>query len=67
MSTKNSMDLNDLMQLFEETATVSDINASKYLGTISAAIVKRGTDMNMTQKEFAKYTNVSQGMNSKWE
>lgn len=63
----NNLGLNDLLKLFENDITVSDITSSKLLGNISAAIVKRRIDLKMTQNEFAKYVNVSQGMVSKWE
>lgn len=66
-SEKKYGDINSLLGLFEEHVSVSDITASRYLGKISAAIVKKRVSMNMTQKEFAKYIKVSQGMISKWE
>lgn len=34
---------------------------------LSAAIVKQRIALGMTQKQFAEYMNVSQGMVSKWE
>lgn len=37
------------------------------LAKISAKIEKCRQEMNMTQKEFAEYMDVSQGMVSKWE
>ncbi|GFI01883.1 hypothetical protein IMSAG049_00055 [Clostridiales bacterium] len=63
----DSLGLGDLLELFENDITVSDINSSKILGTISASIVKKRVELNMTQKEFAVYAGVSQGMVSKWE
>lgn len=59
--------LEDILQLFEDNVSVSDINASRYLGKISAAIVKKRVEMGMTQKQFSEYVGVSQGMVSKWE
>ncbi len=59
--------LSDLLELFENDIAVSDINSSKILGSISASIVKKRVELNMTQKEFAVYVGVSQGMVSKWE
>lgn len=64
---KNSVGLSDLLSIFEENITVADISASRYLGKISASIVKKRTELNMTQKEFAKNLEVTQGMVSKWE
>ncbi len=63
----DSAKLEDLLQLFGENISAADINASRYLGEISAAIVKKRMELNMTQKEFAKHIKVSQGMISKWE
>ncbi|MDE6183984.1 MAG: helix-turn-helix transcriptional regulator [Lachnospiraceae bacterium] len=62
-----SFGLSDLLELFENDIAVSDINASKILGSISASIVRKRVELNMTQKEFAVYVGVSQGMVSKWE
>ena len=63
----NETGLFELLKLFENDISVSDITASKLLGRISSAIAKKRIDLGMTQKEFAKYMNVSQGMVSKWE
>lgn len=60
-------DLEELLQLFENEITLADINSSEYLGKISAAIVKKRIDLQMTQKNFANYLGVSQGMVSRWE
>ena len=67
MGRENVAGLDELFQLFDEKVTLADINASKYLGKISAAIVQRRIDLKMTQKEFAEYGDVSQSMVSKWE
>ena len=66
-SCSSQLGLNDLLQLFEDNVTVSDIIASSVLGSISASIVEKRLQYNMTQKEFAEYMCVSQGMVSKWE
>lgn len=60
-------DLNDLLKIFEDKVTAADLVSSRVLSEISAAIVKYRVDHGMTQQEFAKYMNVSQGMVSKWE
>lgn len=67
MGRENVAGLDELFQLFDEKVMLADINASKYLGKISAAIVQRRIDLKMTQKEFAEYVDVSQSMVSKWE
>lgn len=45
----------------------SEINSIKELAKISAKIEMKRNELGMTQKEFAKMMNVSQGMVSKWE
>lgn len=67
MGKENVVDLDELFQLFDDKLTLADINASKYLGKISAAIVQKRIELKMTQKEFAGYVDVSQSMVSKWE
>lgn len=67
MKNKHSCNLDDLLAIFEESLKSSDIVASQILADISVAIVKRRKEMNMTQKQFADYLNVTQGMVSKWE
>ena len=47
--------------------TDSQIKASKIKYQISKALYKKRKQMNMSQNEFAKFMNVSQGMVSKWE
>lgn len=59
--------LNDLLEIFAENISASDIIAAKLLGVISATIVKYRIELGMTQKQFAEYMGVSQGMVSKWE
>ena len=63
----NTVGLNEFLQIFEEELTIADINASRYLGKISAAIAKCRIDMKATQKEFSEYLGISQGMVSRWE
>ena len=57
-----SSGLEELLELFGDAVTVSDIIASNVLGEISASIAKKRIQSNMTQKEFASYMCVSQGM-----
>ena len=64
---ENSASLADLLAMFEDDISIADINASRYLGKISASIVKRRIELKMSQKEFAGYLGVSQGMISRWE
>ena len=64
---ENSASLADLLAMFEDDISIADINASRYLGKISASIVKRRIELKMSQKDFAGYLGVSQGMISRWE
>ncbi|MBK5247546.1 MAG: helix-turn-helix transcriptional regulator [Peptostreptococcaceae bacterium] len=59
--------LGDLLSGFADYLTISDVMAANALAKISGTIVKKRLDMNMNQKEFAVYMEVSQSMVSKWE
>ena len=63
---ENSTSLEDLLAMFEDNISIADINASRYLGKISASIVKRRMELKMSQKEFAGHLGVSQGMVSSY-
>ena len=60
---KLSEALADLAQDF----SLADVIAAKLQAKIAIAITKKRLEYGMTQKEFAKKLNVSQGMVSKWE
>ena len=66
---KNSRlcDLEDMISVFDTSVSAADIIAAKALAGISAEIVKYRVNLGMTQKQFAEYMEVSQGMVSKWE
>jgi len=57
-SKKGTLQLNDLLNLFEDNLTASNITASNLLGQISASIVKKRIELGMTQNEFASYRTV---------
>lgn len=59
--------LESLFAVFGDEVSASDIVASKVLAEVSSAIARHRLEMGMTQKQFAQYMNVSQGMVSKWE
>ena len=67
MTNKYVCGLDALFSVFEQDISAADIIASKSLSKISATIVKQRISLGMTQKEFADYMGVSQGMVSKWE
>ena len=50
-----------------EGLSKADLKTIVELAQISAKIERRRIEMGMTQKEFAVYMGVSQGMVSKWE
>lgn len=59
--------LNELINAMSEEIDLSDIVAAEQLAKISSAIIKCRVDKKMSQKEFAEFIGVSQGMVSKWE
>lgn len=59
--------LDDILALFEDSISCSDILSAKCLSKLSSAIAKKRIQLNLSQKEFAKKLNVSQGMVSRWE
>jgi transcriptional regulator with XRE-family HTH domain len=50
-----------------EGLSEADVKTTVELAKISARIERCRIDMGMTQKEFADYMGVTQGMVSKWE
>nr|WP_142411096.1 helix-turn-helix domain-containing protein [Clostridium sp. Marseille-P7770] len=50
-----------------EGLSEAEVKTTVELAKISAQIERRRLDMHMSQKEFAEYMGVSQGMISKWE
>lgn len=59
--------IEDLLQLFEETLSPSDILVSKLMAQISTAITKERLRLHMTQSEFSEYIGSSQSLVSRWE
>ena len=67
MKNNVSCDLEDMLSVFDTSVSAVDIIAAKALAGVSAEIVKHRINLGMTQKQFAEYMEVSQGMVSKWE
>ncbi len=67
MTKNNSSSIQDLLELFEDTLSTSDILASKLVAQITTAIVKERLKLHMNQTEFAKRIGVSQAQVSQWE
>ena len=49
---ENSASLADLLDMFEDNISIADINASRYLGKISASIVKRRMELKCRRKNL---------------
>ena len=64
---RHSCVIDELFAVFEENLTSADVVSARALADISVAIARRRKEMNMTQKQFSDYLNVTQGMVSKWE
>ena len=67
MKNNYNCNLSDLLRIFEDKVSASDILSSKALAEISSTIAKYRIEKGMNQKQFAEYMGVSQGMVSKWE
>lgn len=59
--------VNQLIEVMSQTLSLSDIVAAEQLAKISSAIVSNRLERGMSQKQFAEFIGVSQGMISKWE
>ncbi len=64
------MDARPVAELFSrlvENMTASDIKSADVLSKIATAIILKRIELGMSQKDFAKYLGISQGMVSRWE
>ena len=59
--------IDDLLVLFEDSVTPGELLASKIMSQTSSAIIRERLKMQMGQKEFAQYLEVSQSLVSRWE
>jgi len=64
---KNFLTKNEFLEGMSEFLTVADVLAAEAISDVSVAIIKKRINLEKTQKEFAHYMGVSQGMISKWE
>lgn len=67
MNSNYAKPIGDLVESFAEHIGEADLYYAKALGSITSAIVKKRVSMNMTQRQFAQYMNVTQGLISRWE
>lgn len=58
---------NEMYSLLANYISKSDIYAATVIAKVSAFIINYRNRTGMTQKEFAEFMGVSQGMVSKWE
>ena len=58
---------NEMYSLLANYISKSDIYAASVIAKVSAFIINYRNRSGMTQKEFAEFMGVSQGMVSKWE
>lgn len=59
--------VNQLIDAISQTLPSGDIVAARQLAKISSVILSNRLERGMSQKQFAEFTGVSQGMVSKWE
>lgn len=67
MVNEKSHDIQDVLNLFEDTLSASDVLTSKLIAQFTTAIVKERLKLHMNQTEFAKHIGVSQSQVSQWE
>ena len=67
MDKKRFYGLNDVINAFGDNISSADMISGIVLGQISAKIAARRIEMDMTQKMFADYLGVTQGLVSRWE
>lgn len=64
---ENKNDSTRLCDFFSDNLAETDFQKAHCLSEIACAITAARVGLQMTQTEFAKYMNVTQGMVSKWE
>ncbi len=57
----------DLLELFKESLTPSEMLYAKLTAQVSAGITKERLKLNMTQTEFAQHMGATQPIISRWE
>lgn len=60
-------DTYEFLSALSQSMSAEDLMLAGLQGIIAAEIVRKRLSLHMTQKEFAEYMGVSQGMISKWE
>lgn len=67
MSKGAKCSVDDLLNLFSEVLSASDVLSAKLMAQVSAAITRERLKMRMNQKDFAGYLGVTQSEISRWE
>lgn len=62
-----SQGMNDLLANFSNSFSAEEMMLAGLEGAICGEIIAQRIKRNMTQKEFAEFMGVSQGLISKWE
>lgn len=60
-------DMKDLLSALTENLTAADIKAAQIKAEIAAMLASARINKGMSQKAFAEFMGVSQGMVSRWE
>lgn len=58
---------NSFLETLFNDLSESDLKQGELLSYISAKILDKRIELDMSQKEFSEYMNISQAMVSKWE
>lgn len=64
---KNRASGAELYDVLTKNVSNAEIRTAMVISDIALAILKERVNRNMTQKEFADFVGVTQGMVSKWE
>lgn len=62
-----SVSIYDTLKAFENYISKADIYESNIAAKIANLIIDKRLEMDMSQKQFAKFMGVSQGLISRWE
>ena len=67
MNNTKLMSINDLLNLFEDSVTASEVMEARAIAQVTTSIIKERKRLGLDQKEFANKLGVSQSLISRWE
>ena len=67
MNNTKLMSINDLLNLFEDSVTASEVMEARAIAQVTTSIIKERKRLGLDQKEFANKLGVSQSLVSRWE